>query len=49
MNNSSYPVKEVGQIVLLVANGHMRTLLDALYLPRILKNALLVLALDKIG
>ena len=48
-NNSSYPVKGVGNIVLATANGSTFTLLDALYVPRIKKNLLSVSTLAKIG
>ena len=48
-NNSSYPVKGVGQIVLTVANGIPFTLRDALYVPRIKKNLLSVSALVRDG
>ena len=48
-NNSSYPVKGVGKIVLAAANGSTFTLLDALYVPGIKKNLLSVFALAKNG
>ena len=48
-NNSSYPVKGVGQIVLSAANGSTFTLHDVLYVPGIKKNLLSVSALAKIG
>ena len=48
-NNSSYPVKGVGQIVLTAADGSTFTLTDALYVPGIKKNLLSVSALAKIG
>ena len=48
-NNSSYPVKGVGQIVLTAANGSTFTLYDALYVPGIKKNLLAVSAFAKIG
>ena len=48
-NNSSYPIKEVGQIVLTTTNGSTFTLLGALYVPGIKKNLLSIFALAKIG
>ena len=48
-NNSSYPVKGVGQIVLSAANGNTFTLHDALYVPGIKKNLLSIFAFAKIG
>ena len=48
-NNSSYPVKGVGNIVLAAANGSTFTLLDALYVPGIKKNLLSVSTLAKVG
>ena len=48
-NNSSYPIKGVGNIVLVVANGSTFTLLDALYVPGIKKNLLSVSTLAKAG
>ena len=48
-NNSSYPVKGVGQNVLTAANGSTFTLYDALYVPGIKKNLLSVSAFAKIG
>ena len=48
-DNSSYPIKGVGQIVLAVANDNAFTLKDALYVPRIKKNLLLVSTLTRVG
>ena len=48
-NNSSYPIKGVGQIVLTAANGSTFTLSDALYVLGIKKNLLSIFALAKIG
>ena len=48
-NNSSYPMKGVGKIVLIVTNGSSFTLVNALYVPRIKKNLLLVSTLTRIG
>ena len=48
-NNSSYPIKGVGHIVLIVVDGNTLTLLDALYVPRIKKNLLSISTLTKIG
>ena len=49
VDNSSYPVKGVGQIVLAAANDNAFTLRDALYVPRIKKNLLSVSALTRVG
>ena len=48
-DNSSYPVKGVGTIVLTAANGSAFTLKDALYVPGIKKNLLSVFALTRVG
>ena len=47
--NSSYPVKGVGKIVLVAANGSTFTLLDDLYVQGIKKNLLSIFALAKNG
>ena len=48
-DNSSYPVKGVGQIVLAAANDNAFTLRDVLYVPGIKKNLLSVFALTRVG
>lgn len=48
-NNSSYPIKGVGQIVLIAADGSTFTLTDTLYVLGIKKNLLSIFALAKIG
>jgi len=48
-DNSSYPVKGVGTIVLTAANGSPFTLKDALYVLGIKKNLLSVFALTRVG
>ena len=48
-DNSSYPIKGVGQIVLATANDNAFTLRDALYILGIKKNLLLVSALTRVG
>ena len=49
VDNSSYPVKGVGQIVLAATNDNAFTLRDALYVPGIKKNLLSVFALTRVG
>ena len=48
-NNSFYPVKGVDEVVLDATNGRSFILHDALYVPRIKKNLLLVSALTRMG
>ena len=48
-DNSMYPVKGVGSIVLNAANGSAFTLKDVLYVPGIKKNLLSVSALTRFG
>ena len=48
-DNSSYPVKGVGTIVLTTTNGSAFTLKDALYILGIKKNLLSVYALTRVG
>ena len=48
-SNSSYPVKEIGKIQLVAANGSTFVLLEVLFVPGIQKNLLSVFALARNG